>query len=223
MVSPDSSPPDRGTDPAAAFGRAAQTRRSFIEEARRAQIVRCAIDTIAAFGYGQASLARIARRAGISKGVIGYHFAGKDEVLAEVVAEVLRRSERYVGPRVAGHSTGRETLRRYIESNLGFMGAYRNHVIALAEIARSVRGPGRGSSFDTAILDEPTAALAQMLEGYQRAGEFRAGFDPHVMAGAIRAAIDAVPPALARDPSLDLHYHARELATLFDLATRVGV
>ena len=65
-----------------------QTSRSFIEEARRAQIVGFAIDTIAELGYGQASLARIAGRAGISKGVIGYHFAGKDDLMREVVAEV---------------------------------------------------------------------------------------------------------------------------------------
>ena len=34
--------------------------------ARRAQIVTAAIDTIAELGYGNASLARIAKRAGIS-------------------------------------------------------------------------------------------------------------------------------------------------------------
>jgi hypothetical protein len=34
--------------------------------------VTAAIDTIAEAGYGQASLARIAERAGVSKGVISY-------------------------------------------------------------------------------------------------------------------------------------------------------
>ncbi|MBV9802070.1 MAG: TetR family transcriptional regulator, partial [Solirubrobacterales bacterium] len=59
--------------------------RTFIEQARRAQIVGVAIDTIAELGYAQASLARIAERAGISKGVIAYHFAGKEDLIAEVV------------------------------------------------------------------------------------------------------------------------------------------
>jgi hypothetical protein len=40
------------------------------------------------------------------------------------------------------------------------------------------------------------------------------------MAGAIQAAIDAVPRALARDPQLDVAHYGRELGTLFDLATR---
>lgn len=201
-------------------GQAEQTRRSFIEQARRAQIVGCAIDTIAEVGYAQASLAQIARRAGISKGVIGYHFAGKDELLAEVVSDVLSRAEAYMRPRIGGHPTGRETLRAYIESNLGFMGAYRSHVVAIAEIARNARRADGSSSFDRATLDAVTVWLAQLLADHQKTGEFRADFDPQVMAGAIRETIDAVPRALARDPELDVEHHARELATLFDLATR---
>ena len=50
-------------------------RRSFIEEQRRSQIVDIAIQTIATQGFSQASLAEIAKEAGISKGVISYHFA----------------------------------------------------------------------------------------------------------------------------------------------------
>ena len=199
---------------------AGQARRSFIEEARRAQIVGCAIDTIAELGYAQASLAQIAHRAGISKGVIGYHFAGKDELLAEVVSEVLSRAEAYMRPRMGGHSTGRETLQAYIESNLRFMSEYRGHVIAIAEIARNGRRADGRLSFDRATLDAITAWLAQLLADHQETREFRADFDPQVMAGAIRATIDAVPRALARDPSLDVEHHAHELATLFDLATR---
>ncbi|HYZ02578.1 MAG TPA: TetR/AcrR family transcriptional regulator, partial [Candidatus Binatia bacterium] len=62
---------------------------SFLEAARRAQIVACAIETLAVEGYANASLARIAERAGVSKSVIVYHFGGKDEVLESVVQEVF--------------------------------------------------------------------------------------------------------------------------------------
>jgi TetR/AcrR family transcriptional regulator, fatty acid metabolism regulator protein len=43
--------------------------RSFVSNARRAQIVEAAIETVAEVGYANASLARIAVRPGISKGV----------------------------------------------------------------------------------------------------------------------------------------------------------
>jgi AcrR family transcriptional regulator len=196
-----------------------QTSRSFIEEARRAQIVSFAIDTIAELGYGQASLARIAQRAGVSKGVIGYHFAGKDDLIREVVAEVLARAWEYMEPRIRAASSGPEMLRAYIESNLAFMGAYRNHVIAIAEIARNARGADGEPSVDPAVLEGAVKSLVQLLASFQKTGEFRMDFDPLVMATAIRAAIDAVPRRLVNDPGLDLEHYGRELAILFDLAT----
>ena len=196
-----------------------QRSRSFIEEARRAQIISFAIDTIAELGYGQASLARIAERAEISKGVIGYHFAGKDDLIRAVVAEVLARAREYMEPRIRAGSSGPEMLRAYIESNLAFMGEYRNHVIAIAEIARNARRADGEPSVDPAALEGAVRSLVQLLASFQRTGEFRTDFDPLVMATAIRAAIDAVPRRLVNDPGLDLDHYARELADLFDLAT----
>ena len=58
-----------------------------------------------------------------------------------------------------------------------------------------------------------------MLVQGQRDGEFR-DFVTRIMAIAIRRAIDAVPPLLAADPSLDAGIYGRELATIFELATR---
>jgi AcrR family transcriptional regulator len=193
--------------------------RTFIEAARRAQIVDAAIDTIAELGYGQASLARIADRIGVSKGVIGYHFAGKDDLLAEVVAEVLATARSFIEPRVAGESTGAGVLRAYIESNLAFMDEYRNHVLAIVEIARNAR---RAAGTRTAVVDAGVEALVPLLSKYQDAGEFRPGFDPIVMAVAIRAAIDAVPRRLADDPELDPNHYGRELADLFTRAVTAG-
>jgi AcrR family transcriptional regulator len=193
---------------------------TFIEQARRAQIVGVAIDTIAEVGYAQASLARIAERAGISKGVIAYHFAGKDDLIAAIVAEVLARAEEVMRPRIGARSGGPAVLREYIESNLDFMGAYRNHVMAILEIARGSRRPDGTAGFDRSSLDAGAAGLAQLLARFQAAGELRTDFDPQVMAMAIRAAIDAVPARLAANPGLDLEHHGHELANLFDLATR---
>jgi hypothetical protein len=43
------------------------------------------------------------------------------------------------------------------------------------------------------------------------------------MALAIRAAIDAVGDRLAREPALDVNHYGRELANVFDHATRPAV
>jgi TetR/AcrR family transcriptional regulator, fatty acid metabolism regulator protein len=186
------------------------------------QIIAAAIDTIAELGYGQASLARIAEKAGTSKGVIVYHFGGKDELIRALVAELVARGIAYMNPRIEAEPTGARKLRAYIESNLAFMRENRNHVVAIVEIVLNARAADGSRLYDFAVQDEGVAALQQLLAHFQGTGEFRAGFDPHVMAMAIRAGINAVPMQLARDPALDVGHHARELAGLFEIATRPG-
>ena len=199
-----------------------ESTRTFTETARRAQIVAAAIDTIAELGYGQASLARIAEAAGTSKGVIIYHFGGKDELMRELVAEVVARGVAYMEPQIDAEPTGAGKLRAYIESNLAFMGENRNHMVAIFEIALNARAADGSRLYDVSVQDAGVAALEQLLAYFQGTGEFRAGFDPHVMAMAIRAAINAVPAQLARDPALDVAHHAREIADMFHIATRPG-
>lgn len=179
-----------------------------------------AIDTIAEAGYGQASLVRIAQRVGISKGVIAYHFDSKEDLVKEVVAEVLSKARDYMVPRINSASGGREKLRAYIESNIGFMAEHRSDMIAIAEIARGARETTGKRTFDASSLEAGTAALAELLVSFQASGELRGDFDARVMAQTIRAAIDAVPRRMAANPDLDVDLYRRELANLFDLATR---
>ncbi len=110
-------------------------------------------------------------------------------------------------------------LRAYIESNLAFMRDHRNNVIAVVEIAR---GAERRRIFygDTDVVDA-VRALEHLLSGFQTAGQFRPDFDPHVMAIAIRAAIEAASPRLALDPEFDIDNYASEIAAVFDRATRL--
>jgi AcrR family transcriptional regulator len=193
--------------------------RTFIETARRAQITGAAIDTIAELGYAGASFARIAERVGISRGLISYHFADKDDLIKQVVHEAAEQAVAYIRPRVLVESTGPEMLRAYIESNLAFMRDHRNNVIAMIEISRSADGR-RIFYGDTAVVSA-VGALEHVLSGLQAASQLRPDFDPHVMAIAIRAAIEAASPLLALDPEFDIDNYASEIATVFDLATRV--
>jgi AcrR family transcriptional regulator len=194
--------------------------RTFIETARRAQIAAAAIDVIAEAGYAGASFARIAERLGISRGLISYHFDNKDDLIKQVVHEAAEQAIAHIRPRVLAESTGPGTLRAYIQSNLAFMRDHRNNVIAMIEISRSAEGR-RIFSGDTAVINA-VGALEHGLSDFQTAGQLRSDFDPHVMAIAIRAAIEAASPLLAMDPEFDIDNYASEIITVFDLATRVG-
>jgi AcrR family transcriptional regulator len=192
--------------------------RSFVSSARRAQIVEAAIETLAEVGYANASLARIAARLGISKGVISYHFAGKDDLIAEIVSQVLLRAWAYIQPRIEAQTTGPEMLRAYIESNLEFMRDNPKQLSAVVEIVRATIA-GAKSPF-TGDRDGAVHMLAELLTRFQAAGDLRADFDPNAMAIAIRAVIDAAPGRLA-DPAFDIDQYARDAVTSFDRATCV--
>jgi AcrR family transcriptional regulator len=152
--------------PGAAAG---EPERTFIETARRAQIVAAAIDTIAEAGYAGASFARIAEKLGISRGLISYHFAGKDDLMRQVVHDAAEEAKAYMHPRILAESPGPGMLRAYIESNLAFMRDHRNNVIAMVEIARSAEGR-RVFYRDTDVVDA-VRALEHLLSGPQAAGQ----------------------------------------------------
>jgi TetR/AcrR family transcriptional regulator, fatty acid metabolism regulator protein len=198
--------------------------RTFTEAARRTQIIEAAIDTIAEVGFGRASLARIGERVGISKGLIGYHFAGKDDLIEQVVVEVIEQGKTYMRPLIIdAMSTGSGFLRAYIESNLAFMRERRNYMVAIDEIERSgLTADGRERFHGHAdAIDEAVQTLGRHLTHYQAVGDLRPDFDPDVMAVAIRAATGAALRRYARDPDFDVDNYAREIVTVFDLATRI--
>jgi TetR/AcrR family fatty acid metabolism transcriptional regulator len=194
--------------------------RSFIEAARRAQIVECAIETIAELGYAHSSLAQIARRAGISKGVISYHFADKDELIQQVVTQLLQDFDAYMRPRIEAQcKSAAGMLRVYIESNVAFMKTHRRHVVVLVDLLTNARRSDGRSLVDPKKYETGLMELEQILRRGQRSGEFRR-FASRAMAVTIGSAIDAITPQMVADPKLDVAAYARELTTMFELATR---
>ena len=193
--------------------------RSFTETARRAQIVNCAIDTIAKLGFAKASVDQIAKQVGVSKGVITYHFPKKEEIVDAIVEKVVAAGRAYMAPRIIAATSAAGRLRAYIESHLEFMDAHRKLLIALIQIAMSARRADGSPAIGPAALAERVAGLEELLRAGQRSGEFRR-FNTRVMALTIIQAIDGMPPLLTREPGLDVKLHAKELATVFALATR---
>jgi AcrR family transcriptional regulator len=188
--------------------------------ARRAQFVAAAIDTIAEVGYARASLGRIAGRVGVSKGVISYHFAGKDELVQEVIADIADRGGAFVYAQAMTLPTAAERLRAWIESVLGYLAAHRTEAMAFHEIAAASRGDAAVSAALARLVTDVTPAVQALFADGQASGEFRKDFDPQAATTAIMALIDAVPPRMARDPDFDVARYGREVAGLFDAATR---
>ncbi len=193
-----------------------QNIQSFIETARRAQIVACAIEIIATLGYSQASLTRIAEKAGISKGVVLYYFKNKEALIEQVVFEVYTAAAEAIAPQIVAQPSAALKLQVYIRSSLEYIRTHRQQMIALIEVVS--HHPSGGDRFRGEIQEPSIRALQALLEKGQQEGDFRT-FDPLVMAVTIRRAIDTVPVLYAADPDLDLRNYSSELVALFDRAT----
>ncbi|WP_163571611.1 TetR/AcrR family transcriptional regulator [Fodinicola feengrottensis] len=202
--------------------------RTFTEQARRAQLVACAIDLVAQSGYAQASVSKIAERAGVAKSAVLYYFDGKEELLHALITEIFLTAVPVMVPAVEAESTAVGKLGAYVRSNGEFIATHRNHALAMLEIWTSYRSPA-GQRLDevmaASVADRPPvgdlAALdpAPILELGQRNHEFRA-FSVPAMAIAVRQAVDGAVLHLSRNPDFDVRGYCEELVTTFDLATR---
>ena len=179
--------------------------------------MQAAIETIAQAGFRHATFARIAERAGLSStGLISYHFAGRDELMGEVVAKVIGDIGAFMTDRMAGVTSPPAALRAYIEGNAAFTAKHRADMKALLEIFLN-----GGFRYDASDEQAVLSPVEEILRAGQRTGEFRA-FDPTVMATLIQRAVDGLPFLLAAKPDLDVAAYAAEVVTTFELATRAA-
>ncbi|KZM75360.1 hypothetical protein AWN90_18385 [Nocardia terpenica] len=162
--------------------------RTFTEVARRDQIVRAAIATLAEVGYAKTSLGKIARTAGLSSvGMISYYFDGKAELMSEVVATVLAGAEAEVGPRVREAPGRLAALRAYIEASLSYIAGHPAEMAALFEISSGQRK--QEESYGENIEAAGVQIVADLVAGAQAELGTPDALDPHVVAVAVRGAI----------------------------------
>ncbi|GAA5135367.1 TetR/AcrR family transcriptional regulator [Pseudonocardia adelaidensis] len=188
--------------------------KTFTESGRRAQIVEAAIEVIAEVGYAKASFTRIAKHAGLSStGMISYHFAGKDDLLAVCVAEIERVTGAFMQPRIDAAEGHVAQLRAYVEANVALVGEHPAAVRALIDIVKN-------RAARSAAVDGRLALFEEHFRAGQAAGVFRP-FDARTAAIALTTGLDAVVVTAATDPPgpAELARIGRELADLYVRAT----
>lgn len=184
-------------------------RRSFIEEARRAQIVAAAAETVAEVGYARASLARIAERAGISKSVISYHFDGKDDLLAQVAGEFFEQAWEHMAPRIEAADTAAGKVAAWISGELEYFAAHRGRFLAMSEVVMNHRAPDGSRPFAGDEAEE-IDGMVEILAAGQAAGELR-DFDVREVAVIVIRCVEGVVGAWVVDGQVDLPAQATVL------------
>ncbi|MGW9351017.1 TetR/AcrR family transcriptional regulator [Nocardiopsis flavescens] len=187
---------------------------TFVEAARRDQIVRSAIAAIAEEGYARASFVRIAARASISPGLITYHFKTKERLMRRVMHDIAARLDQAMeggGEPLEGFE---DALRRIITGNVGYCASNPEEMAARREIVSAATLPaGLRAELDAQEL-AGRAELGGFLSEGQRHGEFRP-FDTGVFTDALFAALRGAPAVLRGRAGASPADYGRELADLF--------
>lgn len=184
--------------------------RTFIELARRRQIVEAAIETISDVGLSRASIAAIASRASVSPALISYHFGSRqglvDAVLATIQAgvdaamEATEEDESYPAA-LEG------MLRRFALHCL-------DHLPAMMVLTQFRQRDGVGAEQAEEGRAAGLSELVGFIEEGQRYGQFRQ-IDTPMCAAIILNAMSDLPYEMHRRTVADRAHFVQEWPLLF--------
>lgn len=188
------------------------------QQVRRQRIIEAAIECLVREGWHGTTLALVAAEAGISRGLISYHFDGRDDlyeaVLETVVETIFDEGSAVLRQQIDEVSTARDKLVVYIESNLRFIGRHRREMAALAQVMPNLRRKDGTARFNAESEEPAIAATALLFEYGLSTGEFRA-VDARLTAYTLRRCVDGAAAKIVADPGFDIDAYAAELTRLF--------
>lgn len=182
---------------------------TFTRAARREQLIRATIDTVAELGLPRASLSQIAARIGIAKGGIIYHFSSKNELITAVLQDIFARLSQHLVARMSQATDPADALRIYIVALVEYLDRHRNEVQLISEGFAASLPPETAD----AHVDSRWRELAALIDhAAEHAG--RGDVDSTVLAVSLSGAVDALVSAALRDPEFDLEHAGARLADM---------
>lgn len=195
---------------------------TLIEEVRRRQIVDTAIRTIASRGFAHTTLNDIAEEAGVSTGVITYHFRNKDDLIEQSIRKLFEAPNDYVISRVNELAAFGDKLRTYIRSTIEFMIENRAHAVALIYSFSSISSQEERQRIIARHHAKIRRFLAKILQGGQESGEFGL-FNADIVAQVTFGALEGLMTQWVLDPkAVDLSGGAEEIITIVEQRVHAG-
>jgi len=177
---------------------------SFIEQARQKQIIEATIDTLAKYGYVNASFSKIGKHAGIAPSLITYHFNDKETLMRKTLNKLQTERGEYVVHRVEKAKTHTDKLRIAIMADLENMSNHLNEFQAIAEIIFSFRNE-KGSLIYAGDTDTHLFSIIKtILENGTKTGEFKSNIDTYNIALIVDAAVNTFLAQLRIRPEFTL-------------------
>ena len=180
-----------------AAGAGPPSRRRLAPAERTPQILAAALEEFAERGYAGASMAAVAARAGVTKGLIYHYFPGKADLFKAVVRScvqpVFAEAERLIAD---FPGTKADLLRGLIEFAYARVAAERRErVLFKLILAEADRFPELAALYNAEVLSRGLPLVSGVLRAGVESGEFRpevaegVGLAPVLMAPATMASI----------------------------------
>ena len=191
--------------PAQATGR---RRRRLSEDERREQIIRGCVQVLAREGYRNASLARIAQAAGVSKGLVPHYFSDKDTLMEQTAIATVAYLRAEVGSAIDLTADVPDVLRSAVHYASSYAGPIP------ASCARSTRSPTtyatrRRPATGSRATRRPIGPKSDSFSAANR--NVAAGLRHALMAVTYQGAVDTMIAYLDAHPETDAHAYADAL------------
>lgn len=196
-------------------------RRRLGEAERRAQIVAGCVEVVACEGYENASLARIAEAAGVSKGLVSHYFTDRGTLMEQVAISTVATLREAVAAQIDPTADVLEVVTAAVHLAARIGRTHAVQVRAIEEIVHNLRDADGRPRLDLRAYEETYQAQEQLFRRGQAAGTLRA-FDTRIMAVFYQGCIDTMIAHLNAHPDADPNHLADELATLLVAAMRAG-
>lgn len=158
---------------------------------RRAEIVDALLRVMADQGWAKATIARIAREAGLTPGLLHYHFPSKQAILLELVHRIESEHETRMKKVSAGAKTPTERVKAMVLAYL--KAGDEEDASAMASwvtiVAEAIRQPEVRDAFSEAIV-RLTAPMRTAIQEGLDSGDFKVGvLDAEACAAGIMACV----------------------------------
>lgn len=186
---------------------------SFIAEARREQIIHATIKVLDEIGYVNISLAKIAKMAKVSTGLISYHFKDKEDVLNHTLVYLMKIHFDYIKERVSKKESAYDQLITFIEASIAYQRTHNVNNIALIEIIFNARTEDNIPYYKLSTEEEDLlyTYLQEILLDGQKTKEFSA-FNTKSLSTMIQGAISE--SMLVNGEGFDVEAYKNDLVTM---------
>ena len=175
--------------------------RAATKELRRQQLIESTIDSIARRGFSETTLANVATGAGLSRGIVNFHFQSKDALLVATLQHLAEEYRSLWTRAIAKASPGAaERLRAMVEADLDPAVCNRKKVAVWYAFWGEAKSRPTYLELCDASDEEYFQALQELCLALVREGEYH-GLDGRLIAQGLSAMMDGLWLDLLLKPS----------------------